>query len=141
MTFQSQTFQQHYTTSISYIGLAGCHWQWELLALKSNEERFNYLIIDWSTQNIVIPLLFCSVVGLFVAGSTVGENPEEPNHVWILSGAWCVRHKRSFPAGNYQYLKLLCQINVKKVLILVSINVSHLDKVGLVLPVEKIPKM
>lgn len=38
-----------------------------------------------STQNIVIPLLFCSVVGVFVAGSTVGENPEEPNHVWILS--------------------------------------------------------
>ena len=38
-----------------------------------------------STQNTVTPLLFCSVVGLFVAGPTVGENPEEPNHVWILS--------------------------------------------------------
>lgn len=42
---------------------------------------------------------------------------------------------------NYQYLKLLCEINAKKVLILVSIIFSHLDKVGLVLPVEKRPKM
>lgn len=43
---------------------------------------------------------FLFFVGLFIAGSTVGENPEEPNHVWILSWAWCVRHKWPFPAGK-----------------------------------------
>lgn len=48
--------------------------------LKSKSRTF-----ERSIQNIMIPLLLCSVVCLFVAGSTVGENPEEPNHVWILS--------------------------------------------------------
>lgn len=45
-----------------------------------------------------ISILFCC--RSFVAGSTVGENPEEPHHVWILSWAWCVRHKWSLPAGK-----------------------------------------
>lgn len=35
-----------------------------------------------------------------LAGSTIGENPEEPDHVWILTWAWCVGHKRSFSAGK-----------------------------------------
>lgn len=53
-----------------------------------------------STQILWRPFLLSSVVDVFVAGSTVGENPEEPNHVWILSWAWCVRHQRPFPAGK-----------------------------------------
>lgn len=40
---------------------------------------------------------------VFVAGPTVGENPEELNHVWLLPGARRVRHKRSLPAGKYQH--------------------------------------
>lgn len=43
---------------------------------------------------------------LFVACSAVGENPEEPHHVWVLSGAWCVWHKWSFSAGDSLLFKL-----------------------------------
>lgn len=64
----------------------------------------------WCTEMSHFWFVPCFFVCLFVvffslAGPTVGENPEELNHVWLLSGAWRVRHKRSFPAGKHQNLQ------------------------------------
>lgn len=44
----------------------------------------------------------------YLAGSSTGANPEEPDHVWIFSWAWCVRHQRSLPAGKL--LPLFCPL-------------------------------
>ena len=93
---------------------------------------------DGSTQNFVILFLFCFVV-LFIASSTVGENPEEPNHVWLLSGAWCVGHKWSFPPGKYQYWVLTVSSIVLKKVLAWNGSIIYVDKVRLVLPVEKRP--
>lgn len=45
----------------------------------------------------MVPLLSCCS---FVVGSTAGENPEEPDHVWLLSWAWRVWHQWPLPAGE-----------------------------------------
>ena len=44
--------------------------------------------------------LLSSFIGCLPAGPTTGENPEEPDHVWVLARARCVRHQRPLPAGE-----------------------------------------
>lgn len=58
-------------------------------------------VLRWATFGL-FPVFFLL---LFLAGPTVGENPEELNHVWLLSWTWRVGHKRSFPAGKHQKKK------------------------------------
>lgn len=43
----------------------------------------------------------------FLAGSSIGANLEEPDHVWILSWAWCVRHQRPLSAGKLHPFSIL----------------------------------
>lgn len=77
-------------------------------------------MLSWPSKNIWWmnmeywdePLLVCFLFFflLFLAGPTVGENPEELNHVWLLSGTWRVGHKRSFPAGKHQEKKVVSHL-------------------------------
>lgn len=61
-------------------------------------------ILRWAIF-VLFPAFVFFFCLFFLAGPTVGENPEELNHVWLLSGARRVRHKRSFPAGKHQNLE------------------------------------
>lgn len=55
----------------------------ELLVV--SQKKDDSKMFETETKNTVIPFLFCCVFGLLIARSTIGKNPEEPYHVWILS--------------------------------------------------------